>query len=351
MTSPIHPMILSGGSGTRLWPASRAAMPKQLLALTSHDTLLQETLKRFVGSTFARPTIICASAHAKEIERQTSKVGGANIITEPTARSTAPAAIVAAARASSYDPSALVLLVSADHDIRDPSAFRACVQSAIPAAESGGIVTFGVVPDGPNTGYGYIRAPGTGSGPRAVEAFTEKPNRETAQAWVADGNHFWNAGIFLFRADVLLEEANRLAPDVTRFALQAVEKGISEGEHFALDAQSFARCPGISIDYAIMERTSKAVVVPASFPWSDVGSWDAIWELGSDGDPAAVVATGDVESEGCAGTLLRADPGGPRITAMGLRDMVVVATATDVLVIPRQMAERVRELAGKREGG
>jgi mannose-1-phosphate guanylyltransferase/mannose-6-phosphate isomerase len=349
MTAPVHPFILSGGAGTRLWPASSAAMPKQLLALTSQDTLLQETLRRFVGSAFRRPVVICSAGHAAEIRRQVASLGGVHLITEPEPRSTAAAAVVAATHAAAVDPDALVLLAPADHHIDDPAAFRACLLSATEDAARGAIVTFGITPTAPETGYGYIRAPGEGTAGRPVVAFTEKPDRATAAGWLAEGGHFWNSGIFLFRADMLTAEARQLAPDIARFAAQAVHRASVNGDTTELDAASFARCPSISIDYALMERTDRAVMVPATFPWSDVGTWEALWRLGAKGDERAVVTVGDVVAEDCSGTLLRAEEGGPRITALGVEGLVVVATHSDVLILPRTASERVRDLAARRD--
>jgi mannose-1-phosphate guanylyltransferase/mannose-1-phosphate guanylyltransferase/mannose-6-phosphate isomerase len=345
----IIPVILSGGAGTRLWPLSRAARPKQLLPLTGERTMLQLTAERTTGE-FAPPFVIANAAHAHEIERQLAEIGvaPAALVLEPAARNTAPAIALAAALAP---PEALLLVMPSDHLIRDRDAFLAAVRTAEPAARDGWLVTFGITPDRPETGYGYIRAgEAIAPGVLRAERFLEKPDAATAAALVADGQHSWNAGIFLFRADALLAALGDHAPDVLRAVELAIAARGGEGAHVLPGADAFAEAPSISIDYAVMERADRVALVPVSMGWSDIGSWDALHEVG-DKDEAANQLAGDAIAIDSANCLIRTD--GPAVITVGVQDLIVIATSEAVLVVPRGESQRVKEAveALKARGG
>src|SRR6185312_1599858 len=280
--SVIHPIVLSGGAGSRLWPLSRSLFPKQLLALTSERSLIQETVARAAGQGFSAPLIVCNVEHRFLIAEQMREAGirpGA-IVLEPEGRNTAPAAAVAALLVEKQDPGALMLLIPADHVIRDVAAFQASVACAAAAARTGYLVTFGITPDVPETGYGYIRkgrALASLDGCFAVERFVEKPDAATAAGYVASGDYSWNSGMFLFQADVFLAELERLEPELLAQCRAAIGGGKQDLDFFRLDQPSFAKARSISIDYAVMERTDKAAIVPVQMGWSDIGSWDSLW--------------------------------------------------------------------------
>jgi mannose-1-phosphate guanylyltransferase/mannose-6-phosphate isomerase len=341
----VHPVVLCGGSGTRLWPLSRALYPKQLLALTSEHTLLEDTLLRTADATsFAPPIVVGGEEHRFVIAEQLRGLGivPQEVVVEPVGRNTAPATAVAALLVLRVDPEGHLLLMPADHVIADPAAFRAAVDRALPASQAGHLVTFGVEPTGPHTGYGYIRRgtalPGQ-PGCHLVERFVEKPDAATAAAWVASGEYLWNSGIFLFRADRYLEELGRREPAMVAACRRALDAARHDLGVLRLDGEAFAASPANSIDYAVMEHVGGAVVVPVSMGWSDVGSWAALWRI-SDKDAAGNVSRGPVIALDVADSLLRSD--GPAIAAVGLRDVVLVATKDAVLAVSRDRAEEVR---------
>lgn len=336
----ITPVIMSGGSGTRLWPVSRRARPKQFHALGAANTLIQETALRSRGELFNAPVVVCNTAHAAIARAQLTEAGvpAQLIIMEPVARNTAPCAVAAAAALAEQDPEALLLLLPADHDITDVAAYHAAVAAGRDAAAEGALVVFGLKPSRPETGYGYIRA-GDGAGAvRAVEGFVEKPDAATAQRLVADPAYSWNAGMFLFSARAFLDEARRLAPGIAAAAEAAVREGqVSDGV-LTLGAR-FAEAPAVSIDYAVMEKTDRAVVVPCDLGWSDVGAWQALWELA----PKTVsgdVLEGPVTAVGTSGCLVRTD--GPPVVIAGVCDLVVVVQDGVVLVTRRDAAEPLK---------
>jgi len=344
---PVTPVIMSGGAGTRLWPMSRKARPKQLRALLGDRTLLQQTALRAGGEAdgvrFEAPMIICNAAHRQEIVEQLDAIGVAPgaIVLEPVGRNTAPCAAAAAALARETDGSRLLLLLPADHHIEDGAAFRAAVARAAGAASDGALVTFGIRPDAPETGYGYIRRGERSGAVYTVDRFVEKPDRKTAERYLEEGLYSWNAGIFLFRADRLAEEMDRHCPDILASAARAVERAQRSDAVVALDADAFESCRSDSIDYAVMERTDRAAVLPVDFGWSDIGSWSALWAL-SDKDADGVAAAGEAISVGSRDCYLRSD--GPLVAALGVEDLVVVASGDAVLVARRDRVQDVKKI-------
>lgn len=333
----IQPVIMSGGAGTRLWPMSRQARPKQFLPLTGARSLFQETALRVAGEGFAAPAVIGGAGHADEIARQLAAVGvgACAIVTEPAPRNTAAVAAVAAALTEAENPGALALLLPADHHIADAAGFRAAVMQGAPAARDGRIVTFGIKPAGPHTGYGYIeRAAAVAPSVFAVAAFREKPDVETARAYVAGGAHYWNAGIFLFSPRTMLEEMGAHAAPIREAALAALARARRDGARIDLDAVAFAACPSDSIDYAVMEKTAKAAVVgPVDVGWNDIGAWSSIEEAAA-GDNVFTV-----DASGC---LVKTD--GPFVGVIGADDLIVIATGDAVLVAPKSRAQDVKKI-------
>lgn len=341
----ITPVLLSGGSGSRLWPMSRELHPKQLLALSGERSMLRETAARVADpSRYNAPIIVCNQEHRFIIAEQMRESGlrPDAIMLEPEARNTAAACAVAALRASAQDENALLLILPADHLIRDLAAFDKAVAAAAAAAQAGRLATFGITPSAPETGYGYIRrgAPLAGlDGVHQVDAFVEKPSREVAESFLADGLHAWNSGMFLTPAAGLLEEMARHAPAVLEAARTALERAVVDLDFIRLDAAAFAAAPSISIDYAVMEKTDRAVVAPCDLGWTDVGAWSALWDIG-DKDPEGNVAVGDVVIEGARGCYVRSQ--GCLTAVVGIDDVVVVTTDDAVLVASRERAQDVK---------
>ena len=343
-TGKIYPVILSGGSGTRLWPLSRALYPKQLQPLHSELSLLQEAASRLRGASFANPLIICNQEHRFIVAEQLQNIDVAPeaIILEPIGRNTAPAAAVASIIMAERDPNAVILLMPSDHVIKDEKAFRTAIEAALPAAANGSLVTFGIQPTGPETGYGYIKKSDETSetpGCFTVEAFVEKPDLLTAQGFLKEGGYFWNGGIFLFTVAKFLEELERLSPDISSACRDAVSKSITDLDFHRLDEEAFAACPSDSIDYAVMEKSSDVAVVPVDMGWSDVGSWDALWQV-LDKDENGNVATGDVILKGTTNSLVRSED--KLVTAIGLTDTIIVATQDAILVSSKEAAQDVK---------
>jgi len=340
----VIPVILSGGSGTRLWPLSREAYPKQFLPLAGEDTMLQATWLRVAPLATAAPLVVANEEHRFMVAEQLRLVGctPAAIVLEPVGRNTAPAIAAAALQAMRDGADPLLLVLPSDHVIADAAAFQAAVRAAEPAASRGQLVTFGIVPTGPETGYGYIRAGAAGDGGvRAVAEFVEKPDAATAERYVASGEYFWNSGMFLFRASVFLAELERQQPAMLA-ACRAALDGASRDEDFVrLDKAAFAACPADSIDYAVMEHTAAAAVLPIDVGWNDLGSWSALWAIaGRDADGNA--HHGDVLAQDCRNTLAWAD--GRLVALLGLEDVVVVDTADAVLVAHKDRVQDVKSL-------
>jgi len=343
----IYPVLLSGGAGTRLWPLSRALLPKQLLPLVSDKTMLQETALRVAGwPGLMAPLIVCGNDHRFLVAEQLREIGitPLGILLEPVGRNTAPAVAAAAHYLKAIDPEAVMLVLPADHVIEDRAAFKNAVERARALVAQGALATFGIVPQAPETGYGYIRrgdeVPDC-AGCYKVARFVEKPDRETAEAFLADGGYYWNSGMFMFQADRYLTELVRYNPDIAAASEAAVSAGYRDLDFCRLDEAAFAGCPSDSIDYAVMERTQDAAMVPADIGWSDVGSWSALrgaQQLDGDGN----VRRGDVYLDGVSNSLVRAES---RIVAVvGVQDLVVVETHDAVLVAHKDQVHRVKQV-------
>jgi mannose-1-phosphate guanylyltransferase/mannose-6-phosphate isomerase len=347
-SAQIHPVILSGGSGTRLWPLSRAAYPKQLLPLVSERTLLQETAARNLSDVgFAAPLLICNEDHRFLVDEQLRQVGiePQAILLEPLARNTGPAIGAAALWLLARDPDALMLVQPSDHVVADTEAFHRAVMQGLAAAQAGRLVTFGVRPTRPDTGYGYICAGAaiTGAdGVLAVDRFVEKPDRPTAERFVADGNFLWNSGIFLLSARAFLDELARVNPAMLAACERAMQAGEADLAFFRLDRAGFAEAPSLSIDHAVMEHTKHAAVVPVDMAWSDVGSWHALRDIGA-ADDSGNVLHGDVVAEDVSNSYIRSSEG-RLVAAIGLDNVVIVATDDAVLVADADSAAQVSGL-------
>ncbi|RVT40752.1 mannose-1-phosphate guanylyltransferase/mannose-6-phosphate isomerase [Sphingobium algorifonticola] len=347
MTLSVVPVILSGGSGTRLWPMSRPERPKQLLALTAAETMLQLTVRRAMpgpDSTldFGVPIIVANAAHADLIESQLADIGvrDSRILLEPEGRNTAPAIALAALAART--PSDALLVMPSDHVIADLPAFHAAIARALPLVEQGWLVTFGITPDAPETGYGYIK---TGEalepGVHRVDRFIEKPDAARAAAMLAEGGHAWNAGIFLFRADAYLAALETHQPAMLAASREAIDNARRDGLRLYPCATAFGACPSDSIDYAVMEKADKVACVPVYMGWSDVGSWDSLHAISAT-DGANNSLRGDVVALGSTGCIVHSD--GPTVAMSGVKDLIVVVSNGNILILPRGQSQDVKKL-------
>ncbi len=349
---PIHPVILSGGSGTRLWPMSRAHYPKQFLPLMSERSLLQEAVKRVADDKrFAAPLFVANDEHRFILAEQVRAldVKPMAIVLEPFGRNTAPAAAVAAIALTASEPDALMLVMPSDHAINDLKSFYGAIDRAAAAARAGKLVTFGIEADRPETGYGYIKrgAPLDGvDGAFELGAFVEKPDKARAESYLKAGDYSWNSGIFLFPAALYLAELQRLAPDTVAACRKAFGAAKRDIDFLRLDKDAFGKCENKSIDYAVMEHTSHAAMVPVSMGWSDAGTWDALWHLSLQ-DENQDVRVGDVVAEDTKRSYLRAEHG--LLVTLGVEDLIVVATADAVMVANRNRAEDVSALVKRLE--
>ncbi len=347
----VTPVILSGGSGTRLWPLSREAHPKQFLPVIGEHSLLQATALRLQGLNASAPIIVANETHRFLVAEQLQALGikASALLLEPIGRNTAPAIAAAAYQALASDTDAVLLVMPSDHAIRDVQGFQAAVALALSVAQHGGfdnrgaIVTFGIVPEAPETGFGYIKA-GAGEGIRAIERFVEKPDAETAIAYVASGDYFWNSGMFLFKASRYLEELALSQPEMVRLAKLAVENAQTDADFIRLDKDAFTAMPSDSIDYAVMEKTQHGFVLPISVGWSDVGSWQALWQV-SEQDGNGNAHHGDVLAVDCQNTLALGDK---RLLALlGLKDIVVVDTDDALLVAHKDRVQEVKDIVSQ----
>ena len=345
----IIPVIIAGGSGTRLWPLSRALYPKQLLDLVNEHTMLQDTVLRVIDFEDAgSPIILCNEDHRFMVAEQLQaiNVGDASIILEPIGRNTAPAVAVAALKALTIDSDSLILVLPADHFIQNVEAFHKAIGTGLSFAENGNLLTFGIVPDGPETGYGYIKKDALLEKSEAytIKEFVEKPDIETAQKYINSGEYYWNSGMFLFKASRVLEELEKFVPDIVNSCKAAFEHGETDLDFFRLDENSFKACPSDSIDYAVMEKTEVGVMVPLEAGWSDIGSWDALWQIGKKDNNKNVVH-GDVLIKDVKNSFFHAD--NRLIAAVGLENHIVVETADAVLISPRNRVQDVKQLVEK----
>jgi mannose-1-phosphate guanylyltransferase/mannose-6-phosphate isomerase len=338
----IRPVILCGGSGTRLWPLSRPSRPKQFLALTEPRTMLQATAARVRGPAFAEPLVVAGESLGGLVDEQL-RAGGiepAAIILEPAGRNTAAAIALAAYWLKARGGDEIMLVMPSDHLIQDEAAFEQAVAAALPAVRDGALATFGIAPSSPETGYGYIgpgRAWPDAPGAFAVDRFFEKPDAEAAARFCASG-YLWNGGIFLFRVSAFLAELERHAPEVARQCAAAATAASSDGAFVRPEPEAFLASPSIAVDVAVMERTDRACVVPVDMGWSDLGSWEAVWAV-AEKDEAGNAVEGDVLAIGTSGSLIR-NTSGLTIAAVGVEDLVIVATADSILIVPRAKAQQ-----------
>ncbi len=343
------PVIMAGGSGTRLWPLSRQLYPKQFLPLGGEQTMLQMTISRLKGLDHAAPVIICNEKHrflaADQLHAVKDDMGYKTVpplILEPAARNTAPAIALGALYARSTGEDPLMLVLAADHLIPDTQAFHRSVNLAVPLALEGRLVTFGIVPTHPETGYGYIqRGDSIGEDTFILKRFAEKPRLEAAKEYLAGGDYYWNSGMFLFRASRYLEELGKLAPEILKKAEESYSKALKESDFLKINKESFEACPEDSIDYAVMEKTSDAAVVSLDAGWSDIGSWAALWEVSSK-DSNGNVNIGDVISVGSENCLFYST--GRLVTAAGLKNTVIIETEDAVTVAPMDQVQEIKKI-------
>lgn len=349
------PVILSGGSGTRLWPLSRSSYPKQFLPITGEKTLFQQTLERISNLNqslinFQNPIIVTNESHRFIVAEQLRQQNiNAKILLEPIAKNTAPAIAAAAELALSYGEDPVLLILAADHVIQQQEEFNKSIAVGLAAAEAGQLVTFGVVPTAPETGYGYIKAAETiqaaaTTQPYTVEKFVEKPDLDTAQKYVAEGSYLWNSGMFMFKASVYLQELEKYNPAIAKNARASVEHSKNDLDFVRLDKNHFEQSPEDSIDYAVMEKTDKVVVVPLNANWSDVGAWKSVWEV-SDKDNNGNVLRGDTIVESSNNTLVHAQH--RLVTVLGLDDVIVIETSDAVLVANKNKVQDIKKIVEK----
>ncbi|HEY8400085.1 MAG TPA: mannose-1-phosphate guanylyltransferase/mannose-6-phosphate isomerase [Cytophagaceae bacterium] len=340
------PVILSGGSGTRLWPLSRGQFPKQFLPLVSNHTMLQETMLRLNNvEGMKAPITVCNEDHRFMMAEQLWEIGikPSAIILEPVGKNTAPAVALAALAAESEDD--ILLVLPADHVISDLEVFHNAIAQARVLAEQGRLVTFGIVPTEPETGYGYIKRDTSQQGEAFnVAAFVEKPDLNTARHYLESGDYFWNSGMFAFRADIFLQELNKFNPDILSACKRALDAAKVDLDFIRLDKAHFSVCPADSIDYAVMEKTDKAVVIPLDAGWNDVGSWSALWDVANK-DQSGNAISGDVLTVDTENSFIRAE--NKLVATIGVRDLVIVETADALMVAPKDRVQEVKDIVAQ----
>ncbi|MDF2691114.1 MAG: mannose-phosphate guanylyltransferase/mannose-6-phosphate isomerase [Gammaproteobacteria bacterium] len=340
----IYPIILSGGSGTRLWPLSRKEYPKHLIPLVDHHSLLQKTLLRLEGIACHEPLLICNQQQRFMVAEQLQELGlqQAHIVLEPVGRNTAAAIAIAALQLIEKDPNALMLVLPADHIIKDSAVFAQAVNKALPYAAEGKLVTFGVIPSSPHTGYGYIqRGQKLEDEAYQVAKFVEKPSLNVAEGYLRSGHYYWNSGLFLFKASAYLNELEQFVPDIVLHCQASWDKRQQDLDFIRIEEQAFAKCPDLSIDYAVMEKTQNAVVLPLDTDWSDVGAWSALFDV-SDKDSCGNIIEGDVWAENVHNSYLYAQS--RLLAVIGVKDHIVVETADAVLVADKSHSEQVKNI-------
>lgn len=339
----ILPVILAGGTGSRLWPLSRQLFPKQFLALHDDSSMLQSTIKRLANIEHQHPLIICNEEHRFIVAEQMrgAQLAYSKILLEPVAKNTAPALALAAFSAINQGDDPLLLVLAADHVIENTAAFVKTIESAIPIAKDNQLVTFGITPTAPETGYGYIKASPSNNNIKTIERFVEKPDIATAESYLATGNYFWNSGMFLFKASAFLAELKLHCPDIYHTCEAAMANTTKDLDFIRVNKQAFENCPDDSIDYAVMEKTQNAVVVPMDAGWSDIGSWSALWDI-QDKDTSGNVIRGDVVQVNTTNSYINAQD--KLVTTVGLDDIVVVETKDAILVAKKSEVQQVKDV-------
>lgn len=343
----ITPIILAGGTGSRLWPKSRAKLPKQFLHLTGEHTMLQETLRRLQPLPMDNATVICNEDHRFLAAEQVRQLGAqpCDILLEPLAKNTAPAITLAALKVSSQTTDPLLLVLAADHEIKDKDVFHQAIKQGSVLANEGKLVTFGIVPDQPHTGYGYIKTGNALEAGFVVERFVEKPDRALARQYVDSQQYLWNSGMFMFRASRFLEEMQRYSPEILDACKRAMQGAQTDLDFVRINAQAFADSPEDSVDYAVMEKTEAAAVVPLDAGWSDVGSWHSLWEVDSRKDEQGNVRIGDTLLHDVQNSYINAEQ---RMVAMvGVDDLIVVETKDAVLVASKDNVQDIKKVVSQ----